>query len=153
MTLTSYCRKDKPHLCISVSCFFTLCDCKFLFLCVPSDFSLIREGGETMWKSHEWQGWGINKRRESSCTVCVCVCSGFTSWKGPTGGHQGSCLLIILSHAMNSTTPPPAITDADAAISYVLVPFFLITVIGIVVAVVSWFDTQGNISWDRPDYS
>lgn len=25
-------------------------------LLVPSDFSLIREGGETMWKSHELQG-------------------------------------------------------------------------------------------------
>lgn len=90
----------------------------------------------------------------SSCTVCVWVCVvAPLPGKPPTGGHQGSCLLIILSHAMNSTTPPPAITDADAAISYVLVPFFFITVIGIVVAVVSLFDTQGQISCDRHDYS
>lgn len=54
---------------------------------------------------------------------------------------------------MNITTPPPAIRDADAAIGYVLVPFFLITVIGIVVAVVSVFDRQGKISWDRHECS
>lgn len=54
---------------------------------------------------------------------------------------------------MNSTTPPPAIRGADAAIGYVLVPFFLITIVGIVVAVVSLFGTQGKISWDRREYS
>ncbi|CAG04035.1 unnamed protein product, partial [Tetraodon nigroviridis] len=42
---------------------------------------------------------------------------------------------------------------ADAAIGYVLVPFFLITIVGIVVAVVSLFGTQGKISWDRREYS
>lgn len=42
---------------------------------------------------------------------------------------------------MNSTTAPPAITDGDVAVGYVLVPFFLFTVIGIVVAVVSLCDT------------
>lgn len=36
---------------------------------------------------------------------------------------------------MNSTTEPPAIVNGDVAVSYVLVPFFLITVIGIAVAV------------------
>ncbi|KAM9830453.1 small integral membrane protein 29 [Syngnathus typhle] len=36
---------------------------------------------------------------------------------------------------MNSTTPSPTI-NGDAAVGYVLVPFFLITIIGIVVAVV-----------------
>lgn len=34
----------------------------------------------------------------------------------------------------NSTTEPPAI-DGDKAVIYILVPFFLITIIGIVVAV------------------
>ncbi|XP_049611211.1 small integral membrane protein 29 [Syngnathus scovelli] len=36
---------------------------------------------------------------------------------------------------MNSTTPSPTI-NGDAAVGYVLVPFFLITIIGIVAAVV-----------------
>lgn len=38
---------------------------------------------------------------------------------------------------MNSTTQPPAIIDGDVAVSYVLVPFLLITIVGIVAAVVS----------------
>lgn len=42
---------------------------------------------------------------------------------------------------MNSTTPPPAVPDGDVAVGYVLVPFFLFTIIGIVVAVVSLYDT------------
>ena len=37
---------------------------------------------------------------------------------------------------MNGTaTPPPAITDGDVAVSYVLIPFLLITVVGVVAAV------------------
>ncbi|XP_061699929.1 small integral membrane protein 29 [Syngnathoides biaculeatus] len=36
---------------------------------------------------------------------------------------------------MNSTTPSPTI-NGDVAVSYVLVPFFLITVIGIAAAVI-----------------
>ena len=39
-------------------------------------------------------------------------------------------------YATNITTPPPNI-NGDAAVGYVLVPFFLVTVIGIAVAVVS----------------
>uniref|UniRef100_A0A3P8WKH9 Small integral membrane protein 29 n=1 Tax=Cynoglossus semilaevis TaxID=244447 RepID=A0A3P8WKH9_CYNSE len=46
---------------------------------------------------------------------------------------------------MNSTTQPPAISDGDAAVTYVLVPFFLITIIGIAVAVVSFFLTQVDL--------
>lgn len=46
---------------------------------------------------------------------------------------------------MNSTTQPPAISDGDAAVTYVLVPFFLITIIGIAVAVVSFFLTQVDV--------
>lgn len=38
---------------------------------------------------------------------------------------------------MNSTTQPPPVIDGDVAVSYVLVPFFLITIIGIAAAVVS----------------
>uniref|UniRef100_A0A3Q3X0K4 Uncharacterized protein n=1 Tax=Mola mola TaxID=94237 RepID=A0A3Q3X0K4_MOLML len=36
---------------------------------------------------------------------------------------------------MNSTTPPPAITDGDVAVGYVLIPFLLITVVGVVAAI------------------
>ncbi|TNM86826.1 hypothetical protein fugu_007056 [Takifugu bimaculatus] len=39
---------------------------------------------------------------------------------------------------MNSTTPPPAVPDGDVAVGYVLVPFFLFTIIGIVVAVIMY---------------
>ncbi|XP_028850626.1 small integral membrane protein 29 [Denticeps clupeoides] len=39
---------------------------------------------------------------------------------------------------MNTTTPPPTTFNSDAAVSYVLVPFFLITFIGVVVAVVMY---------------
>lgn len=38
---------------------------------------------------------------------------------------------------MNSTTEPPAIIDGDVAVGYVLVPFLLITIIGVAAAVVS----------------
>ncbi|XP_062397592.1 small integral membrane protein 29 [Sardina pilchardus] len=37
---------------------------------------------------------------------------------------------------MNSTTQPPSIADKDVAVGYVLVPLFLVTIIGIVTAVV-----------------
>uniref|UniRef100_A0A8D3DVY8 Uncharacterized protein n=1 Tax=Scophthalmus maximus TaxID=52904 RepID=A0A8D3DVY8_SCOMX len=37
---------------------------------------------------------------------------------------------------MNRTTQPPAVIDGDVAVGYVLVPFFLITIIGIAAAVV-----------------
>ncbi|KAG7520214.1 hypothetical protein JOB18_025451 [Solea senegalensis] len=47
---------------------------------------------------------------------------------------------------MNSTTPPPpAIIDGDVAVSYVLVPFFLITIIGIVAAVVMYIRRKRRI--------
>ncbi|CAB1433067.1 unnamed protein product [Pleuronectes platessa] len=39
---------------------------------------------------------------------------------------------------MNSTTQPPATVDGNRSASYVLVPFFLITIIGIVAAVVMY---------------
>lgn len=35
----------------------------------------------------------------------------------------------------NSTTEPPDIDEGDKAVTYILVPFFLITIIGIAVAV------------------
>lgn len=99
MTLANYYRKHK-QLCTVAYVVLSPCVTVNSCLGVPTDFSLIREGGETMWKSHELQGWGINKRRES-CTECVC--SGSTAWKGPTGGHQGSCLLIF--YHMQWTAP------------------------------------------------
>lgn len=142
MTLASQNRNNCTIRC-RLCCFMTLCDCKFLSSGVPSDFWLIKEGCETMWKSHELPGWGINKRRESSCPVCVCVCGGFTACKAP-GKSAGFLCFNLSSYAMNSTTPPPAIRDGDVAVGYVLVPFFLITVIGIVVAVVSLFDTHSR---------
>lgn len=40
---------------------------------------------------------------------------------------------------MNITTPPPTITDRDETVGYILVPFFIITAIGVAVVVVrSW---------------
>uniref|UniRef100_A0A8C6UVS5 Small integral membrane protein 29 n=1 Tax=Neogobius melanostomus TaxID=47308 RepID=A0A8C6UVS5_9GOBI len=38
----------------------------------------------------------------------------------------------------NSTTAPPDIVNGDGVVTYVLVPFFLITIIGIAVAVVMY---------------
>lgn len=39
---------------------------------------------------------------------------------------------------MNNTTQTPDTTDGDVAVTYVLVPFFLITIIGIAAAVVMY---------------
>ncbi|XP_076023214.1 small integral membrane protein 29 [Genypterus blacodes] len=46
---------------------------------------------------------------------------------------------------MNSTTQSPSTTDGDLAVSYVLVPFFLITIIGIVAAVVMYIRKKRRI--------
>ncbi|XP_026189064.1 small integral membrane protein 29 [Mastacembelus armatus] len=46
---------------------------------------------------------------------------------------------------MNSTTQPPAIVDGDVAVSYVLVPFLLITIIGIAAAVVMYIRKKRRI--------
>ncbi|XP_026224151.1 small integral membrane protein 29 [Anabas testudineus] len=46
---------------------------------------------------------------------------------------------------MNSTTQPPAIIDGDVAVSYVLVPFLLITVTGIAAAVVMYIRKRRRI--------
>ncbi|CAB1336441.1 unnamed protein product [Coregonus sp. 'balchen'] len=49
------------------------------------------------------------------------------------------------TYAMNSTTQPPAIIDRDVAVSSVLVPFFLITFIGIAAAVVMYVRRKRRI--------
>ncbi|XP_016109269.1 uncharacterized protein C3orf18-like [Sinocyclocheilus grahami] len=46
---------------------------------------------------------------------------------------------------MNSTTNPPHTISGDAAVSYVLVPFFLITALGIVAAVVMYIRRKRRI--------
>ncbi|XP_051947297.1 small integral membrane protein 29-like [Xyrauchen texanus] len=46
---------------------------------------------------------------------------------------------------MNSTTQPPHIINGDVAVSYVLVPLFLIIVIGIVTAVVTYIRRKQRI--------
>ncbi|KAG7221587.1 hypothetical protein INR49_017118 [Caranx melampygus] len=46
---------------------------------------------------------------------------------------------------MNSTTQPPPIIDGDVAVSYVLVPFFLITIVGIAAAVVMYIRKKRRI--------
>ncbi|XP_056279337.1 small integral membrane protein 29 [Pseudoliparis swirei] len=46
---------------------------------------------------------------------------------------------------MNGTTETPAIVDGDVAVSYVLVPFFLITIIGIAAAVVMYIRKKRRI--------
>ena len=57
------------------------------------------------------------------------------NWIGKAQPHSAMSLSTRL-YATNITTPPPNI-NGDAAVGYVLVPFFLDTVIGIAVAVVS----------------
>lgn len=48
--------------------------------------------------------------------------------------------------SMNSTTPPPPPPPPhDVAVGYVLVPFFLITVIGVLAAVVGAVHTHTHI--------
>ncbi|CAL8250584.1 unnamed protein product [Arctogadus glacialis] len=47
-------------------------------------------------------------------------------------------------YATNITTPPPNI-NGDAAVGYVLVPFFLVTVIGIAVAVIMYIRKKQRI--------
>lgn len=120
--------------------------CKFFSFRVLSDFSLIREVSDTMWKSHERRGWGINNKGatwgESRCTVSA-TGRGFAACKGLA--RADPCVVPpptprpphYWTYAMNSTTQPPPIIDGDVAVSYVLVPFFLITIIGIAAAVVS----------------
>ncbi|XP_056589842.1 small integral membrane protein 29 [Triplophysa dalaica] len=46
---------------------------------------------------------------------------------------------------MNNTTQPPHNINRDAAVSYVLVPFFLITLVGIVAAVVMYLRRKRRI--------
>ncbi|KAA8590797.1 small integral membrane protein 29 isoform X2 [Etheostoma spectabile] len=46
---------------------------------------------------------------------------------------------------MNTTTEPPATIDGDVAVGYVLVPFFLITIIGIAAAVVMYIRKKRRI--------
>ncbi|XP_057184167.1 small integral membrane protein 29 [Triplophysa rosa] len=50
-----------------------------------------------------------------------------------------------MHHAMNNATQPPHAINGDAAVSYVLVPFFLITLVGIVVAVVMYLRRKRRI--------
>lgn len=45
----------------------------------------------------------------------------------------------------NSTTEPPPIDNSDAAVTYVLVPFFLITIIGIAVAVALYIQKKRRL--------
>ncbi|XP_061841212.1 small integral membrane protein 29 [Nerophis lumbriciformis] len=45
---------------------------------------------------------------------------------------------------MNSTTPSPTI-NGDVAVSYVLVPFFLITILGIALAVILYIRKKRRI--------
>ncbi|KAK7878398.1 hypothetical protein WMY93_031028 [Mugilogobius chulae] len=55
---------------------------------------------------------------------------------------------------MNSTTEPPAVVNGDAAVTYVLVPFFLITIIGIAAAVVMYIrKKEGKTCCLLPVYS
>ncbi|KAF0035748.1 hypothetical protein F2P81_011060 [Scophthalmus maximus] len=46
---------------------------------------------------------------------------------------------------MNRTTQPPAVIDGDVAVGYVLVPFFLITIIGIAAAVIMYIRKKRRI--------
>ncbi|XP_016328688.1 uncharacterized protein C3orf18-like [Sinocyclocheilus anshuiensis] len=46
---------------------------------------------------------------------------------------------------MNSTTQPPHTISGDAALSYVLLPFFLITALGTVAAVVMYIRRRRRI--------
>ncbi|KAJ8257457.1 hypothetical protein GJAV_G00185810 [Gymnothorax javanicus] len=46
---------------------------------------------------------------------------------------------------MNTTTQPPPTVDGDEAVSYVLVPFLLVTIIGIVAAVVMYLRKKRRI--------
>uniref|UniRef100_A0A8C1LSJ1 Small integral membrane protein 29 n=1 Tax=Cyprinus carpio TaxID=7962 RepID=A0A8C1LSJ1_CYPCA len=46
---------------------------------------------------------------------------------------------------MNITTQPPHTISGDTAVSYVLVPFFLITALGIVAAVVMYIRRKRRI--------
>lgn len=81
-------------------------------------------------------------------------------WSAAQWLQQGGCLLLIkalhkqppvspyrLTFTMNSTTQSPATIDGNVAVSYVLVPFFLITFAGIIAAVVSGLNT-----WHRMIY-
>lgn len=81
-------------------------------------------------------------------------------WSAAQWLQQGGCLLLVkalhkqppvspyrLTFTMNSTTQSPATIDGNVAVSYVLVPFFLITFAGIIAAVVSGLNT-----WHRMIY-
>ncbi|KAI3357532.1 hypothetical protein L3Q82_015942, partial [Scortum barcoo] len=51
----------------------------------------------------------------------------------------------VRGHACPSTTQPPDTTDGDAAVGYVLVPFLLITIIGVAAAVVMYIRKRRRI--------
>ncbi|XP_065138662.1 small integral membrane protein 29 [Paramisgurnus dabryanus] len=50
-----------------------------------------------------------------------------------------------MNYTMNITTQPPQTINGDVAVTYVLVPFFLITLIGIVAAVVMYIRRKRRI--------
>ncbi|XP_055045070.1 small integral membrane protein 29 [Misgurnus anguillicaudatus] len=50
-----------------------------------------------------------------------------------------------MNYTMNITTQTPKTINGDVAVTYVLVPFFLITVIGIVAAVVMYIRRKRRI--------
>lgn len=116
---------------------------------LKTDFTLISERGETMWKSHESQRWGVNNWEETRGAPRHCLANSppLTGTRLATANTKGAppfppplpppfLLPPSTEHAMNSTTQPPSIADKDVAVGYVLVPFFLVTIIGIVTAVV-----------------
>uniref|UniRef100_A0A0G2K1X2 Small integral membrane protein 29 n=3 Tax=Rattus norvegicus TaxID=10116 RepID=A0A0G2K1X2_RAT len=88
---------------------------------------------------------GAGANRRCCCQGCT---AGGSPGEAPSLGHHYSCspLRPLASDVMSNTTVPNAPqANSDSMVGYVLGPFFLITLVGVVVAVVMYVQKKKRV--------